>query len=136
MPAAVTAGGTKPADAQPLADAVECRPRDALPNVLEKLRAGGEVRIAYFGGSITAQEGWRVKTLKWFQEQFPKAKVSEINAAIGGTGSDLGAFRFRQDVLELCRLGRVPACRDESHLLHLVPAYSTTPVVRGPSRAA
>jgi lysophospholipase L1-like esterase len=78
---------------------VECSPRGGLPNVLAKLQRGDAVRLAYFGGSITAQDGWRPKTLRWFQEQFPRAKVSEINAAIGGTGSDLGAFRLRQDVL-------------------------------------
>ncbi|HUS92435.1 MAG TPA: SGNH/GDSL hydrolase family protein [Phycisphaerae bacterium] len=75
------------------------RPRGGLPNVLAKLTAGGEVRIAYFGGSITAQAGWRVKTLKWFQETWPKARLVEINAAIGGTGSSLGVFRVGQDVL-------------------------------------
>ena len=58
------------------------------------------MRIAYFGGSITAASGWRVQTLKWFQETFPKATVSEINAAIGGTGSDLGVFRLGHDVLQ------------------------------------
>jgi len=72
---------------------VEFQPRGGLPNVLAKLHAGGDVRVAYLGGSITAQPGWRPKTLKWFQEQFPAAHVSEINAAIGGTGSDLGVFR-------------------------------------------
>jgi len=94
------AGQTKPAEQYPLVEAVECRPRDGLPNVLEKLKAGREVRIGYFGGSITAQDGWRTKTLKWLQQQYPAAKVSEINAAIGGTGSDLGAFRLRHDVLD------------------------------------
>lgn len=74
--------------------------RGGLGNVLEKLKAGKEVRIGYFGGSITAAAGWRVKTLKWFQEQYPNAKVSEINGAIGGTGSDLGVYRFRQDILQ------------------------------------
>lgn len=78
---------------------VECSPRGGLPNCLAKLERGEAVRIAYLGGSITAQDGWRPKTLKWFQEQYPKAQVSEINAAIGGTGSDLGVFRLRQDVL-------------------------------------
>ena len=83
-----------------LAAAAECHARGGLPNFFAKLRAGGEVRIAYLGGSITAQEGWRPKTLNWFQEQFPLAKVSQINAAIGGTGSDLGVFRLKQDVLD------------------------------------
>jgi lysophospholipase L1-like esterase len=76
-----------------------CRPRGGLGNVLGKLRAGQEVRVAYLGGSITAQNGWRPKTLAWFGSTFPKAKVVEINAAIGGTGSDLGAFRLAHDVL-------------------------------------
>ncbi|MEI6500373.1 MAG: GDSL-type esterase/lipase family protein, partial [Armatimonadota bacterium] len=30
---------------------------------------------------------------------YPNAKISEINAAIGGTGSDLGVFRCNQDVI-------------------------------------
>lgn len=78
----------------------ECSPRGGLPNFLAALTRGDAVRIAYFGGSITAQDGWRPKTLKWFQQQFPKAQVSEINAAIGGTGSDLGVFRLQHDVLQ------------------------------------
>jgi hypothetical protein len=78
----------------------ECAPRAGLPNVFAKLERGDAVRIGYLGGSITAQDGWRPKTLKWFQQQYPKATVSEINAAIGGTGSDLGVFRLQHDVLE------------------------------------
>lgn len=83
----------------PLWDAKEFRVRDGLVNVFGKLKAGKEVRIGYLGGSITAQAGWRPKTLNWFQEQYPNATISEINAAIGGTGSDLGVFRLRHDVL-------------------------------------
>jgi hypothetical protein len=75
-------------------------PRDGLGNVLEKLKAGDEIRIAYLGGSITAAAGWRVKSLAWFAEQFPDAKISEIHAAIGGTGSDLGVFRLHHDALQ------------------------------------
>lgn len=86
--------------AAPSVEAAECRVRQGLPNFFSKLRAGRAVRIAYLGGSITAQEGWRPKTLKWFQSQFPRASITQINAAIGGTGSDLGVFRCRQDVLE------------------------------------
>jgi hypothetical protein len=77
------------------------KPRDGLRNVYAKLKAGREVRVAYFGGSITAAAGWRVMTLKWLQDAYPAAKVSEIHAAIGGTGSDLGVFRCRQDVIRL-----------------------------------
>jgi len=83
----------------PLRDAVECTARGGIPNFLAKAKAGKDLKIAYLGGSITAQNGWRPKTLKWFQERFPKAKIEQIHAAIGGTGSDLGVFRLRKDVL-------------------------------------
>ena len=76
------------------------RGRSGLPNAFAKLRKGAQVRVAYLGGSITAQDGWRPKTLTWLRQQFPAADVSEINAAIGGTGSDLGVFRLKHDVLD------------------------------------
>lgn len=79
--------------------AEELRARDGLPNLFAKLSAGGPVRIAYLGGSITAANGWRPKTLAWFRAQYPKAEVIEINAAISGTGSDYGACRLETDVL-------------------------------------
>ena len=57
------------------------------------------MRIAYLGGSITAANGWRPKTSAWFQSQYPRADLIEINAAISGTGSDYGACRIATDVL-------------------------------------
>ncbi len=89
------------ADELPLVEAKECRPRNGLSNFLAKANtAGAEIKIGYLGGSITAQNGWRPKTLAHFQKIWPQAKFSEINAAIGGTGSDLGVFRLKQDVLD------------------------------------
>lgn len=88
------------ASSDELVAAVECRERNGLPNVFSKLKSGTTARIAYLGGSITAQDGWRPKTLTWLRQHFPDARVSEINAAIGGTGSDLGVFRLQHDVLE------------------------------------
>lgn len=84
----------------PLAPLTECSPRAGLPNFLAKAATkDAEVRIAYLGGSITAQEGWRPKTLAHFQKAFPDAKLTQVNAAIGGTGSDLGVYRLQHDVL-------------------------------------
>jgi len=86
--------------------AVETAPRQGVGNFLAKIRAGRPVTVAYFGGSITEQGdnrtqkgGWRVKTTKWLRETYPNARVTEINAAIGGTGSDLGVYRYGKDVL-------------------------------------
>ncbi len=84
----------------PLAEAREVRARGGLPNFFLKAQTtGAEVRIGYLGGSITAQNGWRVQTLAHFKKAYPQATFAEINAAIGGTGSDLGVFRVQQDVL-------------------------------------
>jgi hypothetical protein len=85
----------------PLAPARLCNPRKGLPNFLDKAaNSNAEIKIAYLGGSITEQAGWRPLTLGYFQKTWPQAKFSEINAAIGGTGSDLGVFRLKQDVLD------------------------------------
>ena len=75
------------------------RARKGIANAVARLDAGQPFRIAYFGGSITAQKGWRVASRRWLQKQYPGAGISEVNAALGGTGSDLGAFRLHRDVL-------------------------------------
>jgi lysophospholipase L1-like esterase len=92
-------GAVRAEDTYPLREAMECHPRSGLPNVREKIEAGKSLKIAYLGGSITAAPGWRVQSLEWFQKEYPGAKFSEIAAAIGGTGSDLGVFRLHNDVL-------------------------------------
>ncbi|MBQ7190922.1 MAG: SGNH/GDSL hydrolase family protein [Kiritimatiellae bacterium] len=79
--------------------AQEVRAREGVGNFLQKLKAGKPVTVAYLGGSITAQNGWRVKTTDWLQKQYPAAKITPIHAAIGGTGSNLGVFRLEHDVL-------------------------------------
>lgn len=96
MPASDAATARAEPPARP---AVECSPRDGLPAFFAKAKAGGDVRVAYLGGSITAAPGWRVGSLEWLNRRFPEARFTEINAAIGGTGSDLGAFRTGQDVV-------------------------------------
>ena len=82
-----------------LVDAKELRIRGGLPNVFAKLQSGQAVTIAYFGGSITAHNGWRPMTFKWFQDQFPNAKITMIPASVGGTGSLVGVFRADKDLV-------------------------------------
>ncbi len=78
----------------------ECLARGGLANFFQKLDRGHQVKIAYLGGSITKSPGWRTMTRDWFQEQYPQASIEGINAGISGTGSDLGIFRLRRDVLQ------------------------------------
>lgn len=74
--------------------------RNGLPHFFNKLKEGKDVCIGYLGGSITLAEGYRPQTAKWFQEKFPAAKISHINAGIGGTGSVLGSHRLEKDILK------------------------------------
>lgn len=39
---------------------------------------GHAVKVAYLGGSITKQEGWRVHSLNWFKERFPNASCNYL----------------------------------------------------------
>ena len=73
--------------------------RGGIGNALLRLKEGQPLKVGYLGGSITAASGWRVQTLEWLRKEFPQSRFDEINAAIGGTGSDLGVFRVGWDVL-------------------------------------
>ena len=99
---AFPAGADAPSPDLPVVQA-----RNGLPHVFARLRAGKPVTVVFFGGSITAGAGasapeetsYRGRVGHWFDTTFPNAKVTNVNAAIGGTGSDLGAFRTARDVL-------------------------------------
>ena len=86
-------------DSFPLCEAHELNVRGGLPNLFAKLRKNEDICVAYLGGSITAQPGWRVKTTAWLKERFPKVKITEVDAALGGTGSELGVFRIDRQVI-------------------------------------
>lgn len=78
----------------------EFHQRGALPNFFKKIKSGKEVTIAYIGGSITeASNGWRDSTFNWFGATYRGTSFKQVNATIGGTGSNLGVFRMEQDVL-------------------------------------
>lgn len=81
--------------------------RYSLNNTLDKLTKKKSLTIGYIGGSITKGGGasdnelysWRALTTCWFRETYPDSSILEINAALSGTGSDLGAFRCAVELL-------------------------------------
>jgi len=77
----------------------ELRVRDGLPNVFQKLRDGQPVTVLYLGGSITHANGWRPRTFDWLKSQYPDAMLTQVDAAVPGTGADFAACRYVQDVL-------------------------------------
>jgi hypothetical protein len=75
--------------------------RSGLPNFFTKLKAHKPVNVAFLGGSITrAGNGYRDQLLSWFRNQYPASQFTEIMAAVSGTGSDFGACRVQQQVID------------------------------------
>lgn len=79
---------------------------ERLARFFQKCRGGGEVRIGFIGGSITAgasasSDSNRYSTMfcGFLEKLFPKANFVEINAGIGATDSRYGASRVKDDLL-------------------------------------
>jgi sialidase-1 len=71
-----------------------------LANAYEKFRTTKKGVVAFLGGSITHNNGWRNKTGQYLQEHFPDTEFTFIAAGIPSLGSTPHAFRFSRDVLE------------------------------------
>jgi len=76
--------------------------RSGLPNFFKKLKQKRtKLRVAFLGGSITkAEEQYRNQTLAYLQTLHPKAIIEGINAGVSGTGTELGACRLKEQVLQ------------------------------------
>lgn len=73
--------------------------RQNLGNFQNRLKSAKKVRVAFLGGSITYNGGWRDSTMMYLQDQFPATDFQFISAGIPSMGSVPGAFRLRKDVL-------------------------------------
>ena len=80
-----------------------------LKKAIEKARRGGDVVIAYIGGSITQGAGakpihtksYAYLSYQGFCDLFTKesgANVSFVKAGVGGTPSELGVIRYEKEV--------------------------------------
>lgn len=82
--------------------------RGGVPHFFKKvLETQDPLKVAYFGGSITAGAGasrpeycYRARVTSYLREQLPGRDIVEVNASMGGTGSFLGAFRVQQDCMK------------------------------------
>ena len=78
-----------------------------LKSVFERAQKGEVLTIAFLGGSITqgslASEPslcYAARVFAWWEETFPKARFTYINAGIGATDSQFGCARAAEDVLK------------------------------------
>ena len=83
-------------------DTNECIVRSGLPNFFKKIKQKKSlIKVAFLGGSITrADEQYRLQITSYMQSFDTSCIIQGINAGVSGTGSDLGAFRLYEQVLQ------------------------------------
>jgi len=82
-------------------------PRGSFADLDARAKAGGRLNVVFFGASLTwganasdpAETSYRAVMRDRFEEHYPAAHFRFRDAAIGGTGSQLGAFRLERDAL-------------------------------------
>ncbi|GEM_PF-2019635 len=74
--------------------------RNNLANSADRFKTRKQGRVAFLGGSITFNPGWRDSVANWLKKKYPQTAFEFINAGIPSVGSNMHAFRFRRDVLE------------------------------------
>ncbi|MBS1605818.1 MAG: SGNH/GDSL hydrolase family protein [Bacteroidetes bacterium] len=74
--------------------------RGGLSNFYSACLVRRKATVAFLGGSITHNPGWRDKTCAWLRERYPATAFRFIAAGIPSLGSLPHAFRLQQDVLD------------------------------------
>ncbi len=72
--------------------------RGDLDNCRVKFKERKKGRVAFLGGSITHNPGWRPMVMDYLQKRFEEIEIDFINAGVPSTGSTPGAFRLERDV--------------------------------------
>lgn len=92
------------ANPTPLAAALYHQPRGSLENCRIQFEQHKEGRVAFLGGSITYNPGWRDSVSAYLQKRFPDTKFEFIAAGIPSMGTTPAAFRLERDVLSNGRI--------------------------------
>ncbi|HVX50495.1 MAG TPA: SGNH/GDSL hydrolase family protein [Chitinophagaceae bacterium] len=74
--------------------------RGGLPHAHTTIVNNRQATVAFLGGSITYNPGWRNKVCAYLRECFPATQFHFIAAGIPSLGSLPHAFRLQQDVLD------------------------------------
>ncbi len=73
--------------------------RDGIGPSIRRMRAAGRGRVAFLGGSITHNPGWRDMVSEFLATRLPGVELEFVNAGIPSFGSTPGAFRLRAHAL-------------------------------------
>lgn len=82
------------------------RDKERLAHVFGRAEKGEPLAIGFLGGSITQgslasrpENCYAASVFRWWNNQFPAAEFTYINAGIGGTTSHFGVARAEEDLL-------------------------------------
>jgi sialidase-1 len=78
--------------------------RSGLRNTHAAITKNKKLTVAFLGGSITYNPGWRDKVCTWLKARYPQTDFHFISAGIPSLGSVPHAFRLQQDVLDSGRV--------------------------------
>ena len=73
--------------------------RNGIQNCRIQFERNKTGRVAFLGGSITYNPGWRDSICTYLEQRFPETKFEFIAAGIPSMGTTPGAFRLQRDVL-------------------------------------
>uniref|UniRef100_UPI003216E76B GDSL-type esterase/lipase family protein n=1 Tax=uncultured Draconibacterium sp. TaxID=1573823 RepID=UPI003216E76B len=102
--------------------------REALKNSWLKFQNEKKGRVAFLGGSITFNPGWRDSVCNYLEDKFPETEFEFIAAGIPSMGSTPAAFRFERDVL---KNGPVDLLFEEAAVNDDTNGRTTVEMIRG-----
>jgi lysophospholipase L1-like esterase/pimeloyl-ACP methyl ester carboxylesterase len=74
--------------------------RGGLENSFIKFKQNKKARVAFLGGSITYNPGWRDSICNYLENRFPKVEFDFIAAGIPSFGSTEDVFRMERDIFK------------------------------------
>lgn len=74
--------------------------RGGLKNSFIKFEQQKKARVAFLGGSITYNPGWRDSICNYLEKRFPKVEFDFIAAGIPSFGSTEDVFRMERDIFK------------------------------------
>ena len=101
--------------------------RSGLKNSHIKFERYKKGRVAFLGGSITYNSGWRDSICAYLETRFPKTEFEFIAAGIPSMGTTPAAFRLERDVLSK---GRIDLLFEEAAVNDSSNGRTTTEQIR------
>jgi len=101
--------------------------RDGIRNCRIQFERNKTGRVAFLGGSITYNPGWRDSVCVYLKKRFPETRFEFIAAGIPSMGTTPGAFRLVRDVLSK---GKIDLLFEEAAVNDAVNGRTTVEQIR------